>query len=148
LEAIVAAMLVDQGLLSYTDKVAKYWPEFAQNGKEDIKVCDVLRHESGLAWFKKSVPTPDCFLPEKIKENALGSIIETEEQHFAGLSGKAQVDTRRDYHAFTRGLLMNEIIRRADSKVYNFISTPNSRYTFQTLLGTNNRRNSEGRYCD
>jgi CubicO group peptidase (beta-lactamase class C family) len=56
LEAIVAAMLVDQGLLGFNDKVSKHWPEFAQNGKENIKVCDVLRHESGLAWFKKSLP--------------------------------------------------------------------------------------------
>lgn len=30
-------------------QVSKHWPEFAQNGKEGIRICDVLRHEAGLA---------------------------------------------------------------------------------------------------
>lgn len=31
--AIVVAMLVDRGYLEYEEKIAKYWPEFAKNGK-------------------------------------------------------------------------------------------------------------------
>ena len=46
------ATLFDKGLFNYEDTIAKYWPEFAQNGKENVKICDVLRHESGLAHFK------------------------------------------------------------------------------------------------
>ena len=46
------ATLFDKGLFKYEDTIAKYWPEFAQNGKENVKICDVLRHESGLAHFK------------------------------------------------------------------------------------------------
>ena len=42
------ACLVDRGLLSYSDLVSDHWPEFAQNGKGNLKVCDVLRHECGL----------------------------------------------------------------------------------------------------
>jgi len=38
--------------------VKKYWPEFAQNGKQDIKVKDVLKHESGLQKFCKKIPVP------------------------------------------------------------------------------------------
>lgn len=45
---VLIAVMVDQGLLDYNEKVAKYWPEFAQNGKENITVADVMRHESGL----------------------------------------------------------------------------------------------------
>ena len=51
-EAIAVATLFDKGLLNYEDTIAKYWPEFAQNGKENVKICDVLRHESGLAYFQ------------------------------------------------------------------------------------------------
>jgi CubicO group peptidase (beta-lactamase class C family) len=40
------------GLLDYEDKVAKYWPEFAQHGKEDIRVVDVLRHDAKLSVLK------------------------------------------------------------------------------------------------
>ena len=46
------ATLFDKGLFNYEDTIAKYWPEFAQSGKENVKICDVLRHESGLAHFK------------------------------------------------------------------------------------------------
>ena len=46
LEAIVMAMLYDKELFKYEDHVAQHWPEFAQNGKEGIRICDVLRHES------------------------------------------------------------------------------------------------------
>ena len=44
-------MLVDRGLLDYDEKVFTYWPEFAKNGKDNIRLCDVLRHESGLSSF-------------------------------------------------------------------------------------------------
>jgi CubicO group peptidase (beta-lactamase class C family) len=30
------------------EKVSKYWPEFAANGKEDTKVWHILSHASGL----------------------------------------------------------------------------------------------------
>ncbi len=43
LAALLIACQVDRGLLDYDEKVATYWPDFAKNGKEDIKLCDVLR---------------------------------------------------------------------------------------------------------
>jgi CubicO group peptidase (beta-lactamase class C family) len=42
---LVFAVLVDQCLVSYDDKVSKHWPEFAQNGKQDINVGECLRNE-------------------------------------------------------------------------------------------------------
>jgi len=42
------AMLVDRGILDYNEKVSKYWPEFAQNGKENITVKMLLTHQAGL----------------------------------------------------------------------------------------------------
>jgi CubicO group peptidase (beta-lactamase class C family) len=46
--SVMLARLVDQGLLSYEDEVRKHWPEFANNGKEQMKVEDILRHEAGI----------------------------------------------------------------------------------------------------
>lgn len=47
--AIVIHQLVESGRLHLDDAVAAYWPEFAQNGKREITVRQVLRHRSGLA---------------------------------------------------------------------------------------------------
>ncbi len=41
--------LVEQGKVRLNDPVAKYLPEFAQNGKEDITIRQLLTHYSGLA---------------------------------------------------------------------------------------------------
>ncbi len=41
--------LVERGKVKPNDAVAKYLPEFAQNGKEDISVRQLLTHYSGLA---------------------------------------------------------------------------------------------------
>ena len=40
--------LVEQGKVRMNDPVAKYLPEFAQNGKEDITVRQLMTHYSGL----------------------------------------------------------------------------------------------------
>ena len=42
------AQLVEIGKLNLEDPVAKYWPEFRANGKEEITVRDLLTHFSGL----------------------------------------------------------------------------------------------------
>jgi len=41
--------LVEQGKVRLNDPVAKYLPELAQNGKEDITIRQLLTHYSGLA---------------------------------------------------------------------------------------------------
>jgi len=41
-------ILADRGKLALMDKVAKYIPEFAQNGKQDITIEQLLLHRSGL----------------------------------------------------------------------------------------------------
>ena len=43
--ALCMAVLVDRGLLDYDGTVASYWPEFAQNGKENVTVRMLLNHE-------------------------------------------------------------------------------------------------------
>lgn len=55
LTALVIAMLCERGLLKYDDPVAKYWPEFARNGKENITVAQVMGHRAGIP---QSIATP------------------------------------------------------------------------------------------
>ena len=80
LGAILIATLVDQGLLSYDDKVSKYWPEFAQNGKEDVTVAQVMRHECGLQKFDTQLELK-MTSTDNVKKNSIGSIIEKQKMH-------------------------------------------------------------------
>lgn len=46
--ALAAALLVEQGKIEYDDRVTRFFPEFGQNGKENVTVRDCLTHVSGL----------------------------------------------------------------------------------------------------
>ena len=66
--------LVQLGQVKLNDPVAKYIPEFAQNGKEDVTVRQLLTHYSGLpadldlkkAWSGRrrasAAPTPRSWI--------------------------------------------------------------------------------------
>ena len=84
------------GVLNYDEKVSKYWPEFAQNGKDEIRVCDVLRHEAGLTHLARSIE-PEQLSRQSIKKNEIGKIIEESK-----LSFPSEFKTKRAYHAMTR----------------------------------------------
>ena len=43
--AVSMALLVERGHLDYEEKVVHYWPEFGQNGKENVTVKMLLNHE-------------------------------------------------------------------------------------------------------
>jgi len=115
LTAIALAWLYDQGLLDYDARITEYWPQFGQNGKEDITVADLMRHEAGLP-AAGPVPVEDC-LPESIQQNKVGTMLESEEAKWA-------VEGKRAYHAFSRwftflpspkmyrGWIANEVFRR------------------------------------
>jgi len=47
--AIAASMLADRKVIDLDAPVARYWPEFAQAGKEAIPVRWLLTHQAGLA---------------------------------------------------------------------------------------------------
>ena len=57
--AVCAWMLVDRGQLDLDAPVARYWPEFARNGKGKIPVRYLLSHQSGLAGFAEPVTLAD-----------------------------------------------------------------------------------------
>ena len=111
-ESAALAILHSKGLFEYDDKVTKYWPEFGQNGKEDIKISDVCQHRAGLANFPEAPSIKDTWT-ENIKTNNLGALIEKLEPTYPQLEKHG---SKCEYHAFTRGWILNEIIRRIDPK--------------------------------
>jgi uncharacterized protein YbbC (DUF1343 family)/CubicO group peptidase (beta-lactamase class C family) len=56
--------LAEQGKIRFNDPVSKYLPEFAQNGKQDITIRQLLTHYSGLA------PDLDLTTPWEGKQTA------------------------------------------------------------------------------
>ena len=51
LAATLIHLLAEAGKLDYEDRIAKYWPEFAQNGKGEITIRQALSHSAGLPFF-------------------------------------------------------------------------------------------------
>jgi len=108
LEAIAIATLVGKGLIHYDARITDYWPEFGANGKDELTVAELMRHEAGLAVFSTSF-APEDLLTENIKLNKVGHVIESHAQKYRKGDGH-----RREYHAITRGWIVNELFRRVD----------------------------------
>ncbi|XP_022096970.1 beta-lactamase domain-containing protein 2-like isoform X2 [Acanthaster planci] len=102
--ALCIAMMVDRGLLDYDKTVASYWPEFAQNGKENITVRMLINHQAGLANI-----TDDDTLHLLGDQDALGEFL-------ARHSPEWEPGTTLRYHAFSFGLYASQLLRRADPK--------------------------------
>jgi CubicO group peptidase (beta-lactamase class C family) len=47
--SLAALMLVDRGELDVDAPVARYWPEFAAQGKQDVPVRYLMSHSSGVS---------------------------------------------------------------------------------------------------
>jgi CubicO group peptidase (beta-lactamase class C family) len=60
LSALSVAMLVQQGHLKWDDKISKFWPEYAQNGKQETTVQHVLSHQAGIPYIKESIYYDDA----------------------------------------------------------------------------------------
>ena len=59
--ALAALVLVDRGELDLDASVAKYWPEFAAQGKAGIKVRHLLSHTSGLSGWDQPITIEDLY---------------------------------------------------------------------------------------
>ena len=108
LEAIAFAMLVDGGLLDYDARITDYWPEFGNNGKGDVTIADLMRHEAGLAAFDTAIDPTDLH-PPQLQNNAVGKVVERQTQKYRTGPGN-----QREYHGITRGLIANEVFRRVE----------------------------------
>lgn len=114
MEVVCIALLVDRGLLAFSDLVTSVWPEFGQFGKEDLTIADVLRHEAGIPFFTNPLVMHKRSKDRQLKKKdvhcaeVLDRIIES--------SGKCYLYGKRHYHACTRGWILSGIIRRVDSQ--------------------------------
>jgi CubicO group peptidase (beta-lactamase class C family) len=98
--AICAYLLVQEGRLDLDSPIARYWPEFAQAGKERITVRDAMAHRAGLAYLDT-----DLTLDDVVAWDPVIRAIEIQAPHHAPEDGHA-------YHAATIGWLLGEVIRR------------------------------------
>ena len=104
LAATCAHRLVDQDKLDLDAPVAKYWPEFAQAGKEKIPVNYLLSHRAGLPAVRKQLPM-DAYVNWPVMCAAL-----------AAQEPWWDPGTKHGYHAITFGYLVGEVIRRITGK--------------------------------
>ncbi len=87
--------------IDITQRVAEFWPEFAQAGKEKITLAELLSHQGGLCALDRRVDVLDC-----------GAVIRAlEEQAPLWPPG-----TAHGYHARTFGFLLDELVRRIAGK--------------------------------
>lgn len=101
---LTLALAHSRGYFEYSDPVAKYWPEFAQNGKQDITIAQLLSHQAGI-----------CAIDQRLTLD-----------HMHDLDGLAAVlarqkpawkpGTRHGYHGITIGWYEGELMRRVDPK--------------------------------
>src|SRR5271169_5646932 len=59
--ALTALLLADRGELDFDAPVARYWPEFAANGKARIKVSHLMSHSAGLSGWKEKMTTETLY---------------------------------------------------------------------------------------
>lgn len=101
---IAPLILIDRGLLDPSANVAQYWPEFAANGKEDVKVWHVLTHSAGVPAWEQPVTLEDVYDVPKATER------------LAGQKPWWTPGTVTGYHPITQGTIISELIRRVTGK--------------------------------
>ena len=105
--SILCHRLIQQGLLDPDEKVATYWPEFAQNGKDAITVAMIMRHRSGLSAVSEDLTLKD-----------FQAVLPVEEA-LARQKPIWEPDTGYLYHAGTIGNLLGKIIFNVTGKRVN-----------------------------
>lgn len=104
LTAMALAVAHSRGWLDYDERVATYWPEFAQNGKERITVRQLLAHQAGLHAFDEPV---DAELVADL--DRLAVVLARQKPAW-------EPGTHQAYHALTLGFYQNELLRRIDPR--------------------------------
>jgi len=97
-------LLADRGLVDYDAPVARYWPEFAANGKGGITLRHVLTHTAGVPQLPPGVTS---------------EMMCDWEAMCAGIAATTPLwepGAVACYHAVTFGWLVGEVVRRVDGR--------------------------------
>jgi len=98
--SVCANRLIERGALDPAAPVARYWPEFAANGKAEITVAQVLSHQAGLPLVEGDFSLDECLAWDPMVE---------------ALAAQAPIwdpGTQHGYHMRTFGWLVGELVRR------------------------------------
>jgi len=98
--ALTALLLADRGQLDVHAPVARYWPEFAANGKSAVTVAHLMSHSSGLSGWKEPITVEDLYDWEKAT-----SLLAAQAPFW-------EPGTAPGYHGMTQGFLVGEVVRR------------------------------------
>jgi CubicO group peptidase (beta-lactamase class C family) len=101
---LAALMNVDRGLLDLDAPVAKYWPEFAQNGKAEITVKQVMSHTAGVSGW--DMP----FSIDKLYD------YDAAVAHLAAQAPWWEPGTASGYSLLNYGHMVGELVRRVSGK--------------------------------
>lgn len=104
LTAIALALLVDRGRVSYDDRIAAIWPEFAAHGKGEVTVAQLVSHQAGLTGFREPVEISAFYDPVAAAERLARA-----EPFWAPGSAAG-------YHAISIGFLADGLLRRIDGR--------------------------------
>jgi CubicO group peptidase (beta-lactamase class C family) len=104
LVATCMLILIERGLIDIDAPVARYWPEFAGNGKETVLVRHIVSHRAGLPGITTPLTAADLTDYEKM------------EHLLASQELVRDPDGFHCYHALTIGWLCGALIRRVDGR--------------------------------
>jgi len=102
--SLAALMLVDRGELDLDAPVARYWPEFAAQGKQDVLVRHIMSHSSGVSGLDQPAVAEDLY------------DWATATSRMAAQAPWWPPGTASGYHALNYGHLVGEMVRRISGK--------------------------------
>jgi CubicO group peptidase (beta-lactamase class C family) len=127
------ALLVGHGKLDYEAPVAKYWPEFAQNGKRAVTVGQLMSHQAGICGPREPVTIEDYY-----DHNRVAALLAEQAPFWPPGSAWG-------YHAIAFGTLADELVRRVDGRTIGTffaaeLATPLALDAFLGLPAAEDRR--------
>jgi CubicO group peptidase (beta-lactamase class C family) len=102
--SLAALMLVDRGELDVEAPVARYWPEFGAQGKQDVLVRHLLSHASGVSGLEQPAVLEDLYDGQKAAAR------------MAAQAPWWEPGTASGYHATNYGHLVGELVRRISGR--------------------------------
>ena len=102
--ALCALILADRGELDLDAPVARYWPEFAAAGKQDVLVRHLLGHTAGLPEWDEPITVADLYAWPAVTAR------------LAAQAPQWEPGTEAGYHSATFGFLVGEVVRRVTGR--------------------------------